>query len=1367
MTEIHRLDPVERARQLADWGIALADRFLRLGDRTPGADLLAPDRPREKRVSQLAVEEARDVLLEADRELPLDDPRRLRLDVRLGSVLMIRHVRFGGEDEERQIALTVFRRILNTARPGTWDHDYAQLWLGWMLFFPALPRQLRLGGPSDFETVRRWMQAPPSDPAVRARLAANADEAVGYLQYSSTCPRWPDSVRGSLKLMLGLVPVLRMALGQRFDPLSLMRSLPLFQQGVGLMPKGAENRTELQSFAQLAALEASRHTDGAPGETGPALEAAIDTLPPGHILRDALLGELAQEYLERASDSGTDEDLEAASAVLARARAEITADSPWYDSVLDMLGSRQFLEALRHRSPELVDESIVAGVRALLRWRPEGAPAPRAASPHTLSEALDAADEMLERTSGLGPDDSHPGIAHLQVGGSLMLRAAISGDTEDSRHALAHLRRATELIPAEHAVAPAALAMLGGTLDFHYLRYGTRQDAEAGQIFLDHAIGAATAHRPRKRPAAYQKFGETFRALALGLRAHEEGDDAAEALADLRTIIGNGGAPLWPVNIAAAFGVLRQAVMNQNWDELPAVLDLLDEKALGDDFSVFWLRPMAATFRGLAAVVRGAVRGDTAELRRGTSLLEQLMADESQLPADIRLLGHAGVGSARLMLNLLTNDPEVLATALLGLERARERMGPDTPPIAAVAVLDGLADGYRRRGDPAAGDSSAAVDAGLAVIRTVAAEVMLQRGAHHGLLPARGAARRAVRVAHWSLEDGHPRTAVEALELGRALVLRASTTATDVPDRLVAAGRADLADRWRERVLDNPAPVLPPAPPVAPASPASPTSPTSPASLASPASPASPASSDAPDSALLPAPALPAFAPESESGSGGAPDRDAVVTESLRSTVRLLLEQGMPGGEIPSELRREALGVLAEHDGRHSLHEALTPEALGKSLAAVDADALVYLLDGPEDGDSPGAALLVDTEGSVVHVPLPGLAQHACGPLRSYISARAAFSRARGAARDSAGTDWRAELERLCDWAYPAAMGPVLDEIATWDRKGERDREHDRTPHLVLVPCSTLGVVTWHAARTPTGAAGTGAPSDLGTGAGTGTGTDAGTGSGSGAGDATGYRYVIQDAVVSYAASGRQFAEAAGRDQLPPADDPVIVLDPSGDLLWPVLEAEGIRDAHYPGARVLGAETETAEEHARLPERVLACLPSRGEPGASLLHLGCHADTREVPLDSALLFGETRESERAARTELTLPISRVLERAAGRRPGSPGGLVVLNACLSDLSERDHDEALTLATAFLTAGATGVVGSRWNVPDRPSGLLMTVLHHHLSRGATPARALRAAQLWMLDPERAPVPGMSRLMAAQVSDPEHLHTYAWAAYTHQGR
>ncbi|WP_165975506.1 hypothetical protein [Actinomadura rubrisoli] len=39
-----------------------------------------------------------------------------------------------------------------------------------------------------------------------------------------------------------------------------------------------------------------------------------------------------------------------------------------------------------------------------------------------------------------------------------------------------------------------------------------------------------------------------------------------------------------------------------------------------------------------------------------------------------------------------------------------------------------------------------------------------------------------------------------------------------------------------------------------------------------------------------------------------------------------------------------------------------------------------------------------------------------------------------------------------------------------------------------------------------------------------------------------------------------------------------------------------------------------------------------------------------------------------------------------------GGLVVLAACVSDLPDLDHDEALTPATMFLAAGAVDVIGA---------------------------------------------------------------------------
>ncbi|KOG47116.1 hypothetical protein ADK74_10740, partial [Streptomyces decoyicus] len=71
--------------------------------------------------------------------------------------------------------------------------------------------------------------------------------------------------------------------------------------------------------------------------------------------------------------------------------------------------------------------------------------------------------------------------------------------------------------------------------------------------------------------------------------------------------------------------------------------------------------------------------------------------------------------------------------------------------------------------------------------------------------------------------------------------------------------------------------------------------------------------------------------------------------------------------------------------------------------------------------------------------------------------------------------------------------------------------------------------------------------------------------------------------------------------------------------------------------------------------------------------------------------------------------------------------------------RHHDEALTLATALVTGGAADVVGSRWPVRDGPTSVMMAVFHHHVTAGGlAPPDALRAAQVWMLNPLRTPPP-----------------------------
>jgi CHAT domain-containing protein len=131
----------------------------------------------------------------------------------------------------------------------------------------------------------------------------------------------------------------------------------------------------------------------------------------------------------------------------------------------------------------------------------------------------------------------------------------------------------------------------------------------------------------------------------------------------------------------------------------------------------------------------------------------------------------------------------------------------------------------------------------------------------------------------------------------------------------------------------------------------------------------------------------------------------------------------------------------------------------------------------------------------------------------------------------------------------------------------------------------------------------------------------------------------------------------------------------------------------------------------------------------------------------------------------------MLAQARHRAPDSDsvdGGLVVLGACTSDHSGREHDEALTLATAFLAAGAVGVLGARWGVEDIPTAIFMIMFHHYLNSGYDdPATALRAAQVWMLNEDRRVPAGVDPLLVAELRRLDLTVIDRWAAFTYQGR
>jgi CHAT domain-containing protein len=177
-------------------------------------------------------------------------------------------------------------------------------------------------------------------------------------------------------------------------------------------------------------------------------------------------------------------------------------------------------------------------------------------------------------------------------------------------------------------------------------------------------------------------------------------------------------------------------------------------------------------------------------------------------------------------------------------------------------------------------------------------------------------------------------------------------------------------------------------------------------------------------------------------------------------------------------------------------------------------------------------------------------------------------------------------------------------------------------------------------------------------------------------------------------------------------------------------------------------------------DRILAALPSATTRGASLLHLSTHA--RNQP-DVAIQLADG-----------WLPLARILDNADGVGPGRPGGLVVVDACVTDVVEIDPDaaasapalldESLTLATGMLAAGAKHVIGTRWPVADGCAAVLAFHLHRHLAAGLPPAQALRAAQLDLLDGAGSPAVGGGALSRVPAED--LAAASAWAAYTHQG-
>lgn len=463
-----------------------------------------------------------------------------------------------------------------------------------------------------------------------------------------------------------------------------------------------------------------------------------------------------------------------------------------------------------------------------------------------------------------------------------------------------------------------------------------------------------------------------------------------------------------------------------------------------------------------------------------------------------------------------------------------------------------------------------------------------------------------------------------------------------------------------------------------------------------------------------------------------------------------------PGGLVSSgstdlpqddDLRYRAMLALEGTPAEARLLSPPTVADIAAALTSSGAGALVYLL--PQDEAAPGTAVIVDHTGTVSSLPLLRLRGGSGTAAGEFLRTRRAVERAAGAAVEAARADWLSALDAVCDWAWQAAIGPLLRTLAKLSGPTSLPCTSN-PPRIVLVPGGELGLIPWHAARRPV--------------------------SDEPGGGSARYDYACRHAVFSYASSARQFTDTVQYGFQPWSRAPVLISDADPSLFHTMAGVAHLHAAHYANGAVFGAaryflpDSRVTGRTTVLPDDVLEALPHGGFPGASVLHFGCHGRVRLPVLGSSLRLGSNLEGG-----EVSVSVSDILRRTrAGQRPSDVGGLAVLASCVTDVTEADHDEALTLATAFIAAGSAGVVAARWSVPEAGTALFMAAFHRFLNEmDGDPAGALREAQLWMLNPDREVPASWPDLLRDEVGldgrpdGPNLTSAEAWAGFTYQGR
>ncbi|WP_026116958.1 CHAT domain-containing protein [Nocardiopsis valliformis] len=883
-------------------------------------------------------------------------------------------------------------------------------------------------------------------------------------------------------------------------------------------------------------------------------------------------------------------------------------------------------------------------------------------------EWMDRVLPLLDEEPTGPPDSTGDRLPILMRGLMRIQRAAAARDDDDLDRGIKDLRvAATVPDPGSRAMA---LNGLGSAVLTRYFQRGDLADAQAAADALRSLLGFLETN-PTARADIVDKSVPTIRVQYY----------LAQAL------VHQARTGRWPAMDSGDAAEIRQALEAMDKDS-PDRLRLMSEFGLALALAELHARTLTADSEGLAMLRRAALEWprtgqnthrDLARLRAASLMVTVHHISGDQEPetldearqwlaelaenADTAVAARASglLGLATQTLYERDRDPMNLTRAIQSMEKSREQF-PLSHPTAHQQRRSLARMYWKRAGSWGRDDRERARAAGAESLRAAAYQVFLQPTVSQALERAREAAGFAAVLAHWHTVDGEVRGAVEALELGRGLILHATTSVLSLAELLESAGKDALAYRWREYSRSR----------------------------------AGGTGDHAPEVPDL-----------------GEPEPGGLSDTGLRD---LLADAGMvPTARVPDDLRHRVLRALEDSPRLRLLLRTPTTGEIAESLRRTGQDALVYLVPAPAGQGPPiGVAVVVSASGALRYEPLGGLTDLEDGSAHRLLRAQQRVARASPALRGQATENFNRELPGVLRWAGRTALAPLLaSEAFAW---------LDRPPRLVLVPTGRLGAIPWPAVTLP------GRP---------------------GGPDQIRPHPALSRAVISTASTARQFVTVAGRAPADVTSRPVLVLDPTGTLPGASAEVSALRRILHPNAELLGP----GGDAPGTPREVLDRLPSERGPGGSLLHFSTHMLAMGSPERSFVSLAGER-----------LSLARVLDQALGLPEGEPGALVVMMACLADVSLDHYDEALTLATGFLAAGAATTVGSRWSVPDRLAAMLSFQFHRNLVvEGMRPADALRAAQAWMAAPVRV-FPDDMPPELRQDPGPDDLR--CWAAFGHQG-